>query len=356
MRSSRSCNKREGLRSIRAVLLAVGTLAIAGEAHAQETNENMRRTADAHVIRVWAYEGFSKQLLRWEAAYRSKHPEIQFKNELHGAASIMAGLYNGVADIALMGREIWPVDTMAYQWVYQERPFGVMVATAGLNGPGQAFTPVVIVNAGNPLKSISLSQLDAVYGSEHRAAPENIRRWGELGLRGTWASQPIHAYGFGAEDALGVFFRHDVLLSDFKPNPESHLFSDRDGNPVPAATRIIQAIAADPYAIGYTSLPQSTSVKILPIVKDSPIEAAEEKLLSHQYPLTRSISLYFHRESDKPVEPKLDGFIHFLLSAEAQNMIRSDEGLLPLSAEILQKQIQKLDSPMPKGAKGEEKE
>jgi len=77
------------------------------------------------------------------------------------------------------------------------------------------------VNAKNPLASISLSQLDAIYGSGHRAAPANIRTWGELGLTGEWTTQPIHAYGFGPEDALGVFFRHDVLLSDFKPNPRA---------------------------------------------------------------------------------------------------------------------------------------
>ena len=100
------------------------------------------RTAIPHVIRVWGYSGLSSaQLLRWEEGYRELHPEIRFSNELHGASVVMAGLYNGVADLALMGREIWPVDTMAYHWVYQQQPFGVIVATAGLHAPGQLFTP-----------------------------------------------------------------------------------------------------------------------------------------------------------------------------------------------------------------------
>jgi phosphate transport system substrate-binding protein len=257
MSNSRSCNSR--IRSAFAVLF----FAISATACVCGQQQTTTSPTDAHVIRVWGYSGLSGQLLRWESEYRKIHPDIRFENQLHSPATVMAGLYNGVADIALMGREIWPVEAMAYRWVFQQPAFGVVVATAGLNGPGQSFTPVIVVNAKNPIASISLSQLDAIYGSEHRAAPLNIRTWGELGLTGEWAAQPIHAYGFGPEDALGVFFRHDVLRSDFKPNPSSHLLSDHDASKTSAALRIVSAVAADPYAIGYTSPPHDPSVKVL---------------------------------------------------------------------------------------------
>src|SRR5258708_4975291 len=215
MSSSRSCNSR--IRSVVVLLLfAVGaTACVWGQ------QQTVASPADSQLIRVWGYSGLSGPLLRWESEYRKIHPEVSFENQLHSPATVMAGLYNGVADVAVMGREIWPVETMAYRWVFQQPAFGVVVATAGLNGPGQSFTPVIIVNAKNPIASISLGQLDAIYGSEHRAAPANIRTWGELGLTGEWAARLINAYGFGPEDALGVFFRHDVLRSDFKPNPSS---------------------------------------------------------------------------------------------------------------------------------------
>ena len=114
--------------------------------------------------------------MRWESEYCAQHPEVHFENQLHGASAVMAGLYNGVADVALMGREIWPVETMAYQWVYQQQPFGIdRCYRSDCTLQVRLFTPVVIVNAKNPLASISLSQLDAIYGSEHRVAPANIR-------------------------------------------------------------------------------------------------------------------------------------------------------------------------------------
>jgi phosphate transport system substrate-binding protein len=304
--------------------------------------------ADPNLIRVWGYNGLSAQLLRWEAAYQKRHPEIRFENQLHGPAAVMAGLYDGVADFALMGREIWPVEAMAYRWVYQQQPFGVMVSTSGLNAPDQAFTPVVIVNAKNPLTSISLGQLDGIYGGAHLAAPANIRTWGELGLTGEWASRAIDVYGFGPEDSLGVFFRHDVLHSDFKPNPASHLLSDHDSDHVAAATRIRKAVAEDTYAIGYANLPANAAVKVLPLVAAAGTIAAQQSTLStHYYPLTRSIFLYFRRVPDHPIDPKVDAFVRFVLSPEAQAMVHPQEGFLPLTPGLTEMQIKKLDAPMP---------
>jgi phosphate transport system substrate-binding protein len=320
---------------------AAGIAAVAG---AQQPSQ----AGDPHVLRVWGYSGLSAQLLRWEAEYQRLHPEIRFDNQLHGASAVMAGLYDGVADVALMGREIWPVETMAYRWVYQQPAFGVTVATAGLHAPGQLFTPVVIVNAANPLRSISLSQMDAIYGSEHRAAPANIRTWGELGLQGRWADKPIHVYGYGPEDALGVYFRQNVLRADFKPNAESHLLSDRDGNRVAAAKRIAAAVAADPYAIGYTSLPSGPAVKALPVDTPSSVAPSADTLATHEYPLTRSVWLYFRREPEKPLDPKVNQFVRFLLSAPAQSLVGPADQLIPLTPKQMQSQIQKLEKPMPK--------
>jgi phosphate transport system substrate-binding protein len=354
MRNSRNFSNHVVLRSICAGIAAICGMCSTVCAHAQQPTSS--NGASTQVIRVWGYSGLSAQLLQWEAEYRNLHPEVRFDNQLHGAAAVMAGLYDGAADVALMGREIWPVETMAYQWVYQQQPFGVIVATAGLRAPGQLFTPVVIVNAKNPLTSISLSQLDAIYGSEHRAAPTNIRTWGELGAKGEWADKPIHPYGFGGEDALGVFFRHEVLRSDFKPNPDSHLLSDHDSGAVSASRRIAQAVAADQYAIGYTSLPQDSNTKVLSVESPSPspVQPTEEALLNHRYALTRSVWLYFRRVPGKPVDPRIDGFVRFLLSPKAQALVRPSDELLPLTPALQQKQVEKLDRPIPKSAAAEE--
>jgi phosphate transport system substrate-binding protein len=351
MRNSRSFSSCGLIKSLRSSVAGICIVCSAICMRAQPTSPEI---TNAQVIRVWCYNGLSGQLLSWESEYRKIHPEVRFENQFHGAAAIMAGLYNGVADFALMGREIWPVETMAYQWVYQRQPFGVVVATAGLHAPGQLFTPVVVVNSENPLASISLSQLDAIYGSEHRAAPANIRKWGDLGLSGPWADKPIHPYGFGGEDALGVFFRHDVLRSDFKPNPDSHLLSDLDKSARSAAQRIARSVAADPYAIGYTSLPSGSTTKTLSVASPLPIQPTAFTLADHEYALTRSVWLYFCRAPDRPVDPKIDGFVRFLLTPQAQILVLPPNQLLALPPDWLRKQIDKLDKPMPKSASAQE--
>jgi phosphate transport system substrate-binding protein len=297
-------------------------------------------------IRVWGFDGLKPLLLRWEAAYTRDHPGVHFTNTLHGPASAMAGLYNGVADLVVMGREIWPVDTMAYHWVFQHQPWGLTVVTSGLNAPAQAFTPVVIVSAKNPLQSITLAQLDAIYGSEHRAAPANARTWGDLGLSGDWSSKPIHPFGYGPEDALGVFFRHDVLKSDFKPNPASQLLSDRDpGARTAADHRIAAAVAHDPDAIGYTSATAlAPGLKTLPIASVAP---TDQTLIDRAYPLTRTLSFYVNRVPDKPLPPALEGFLRFVLTPEAQSQVRPAEGFLPLTPSQAHSELDRLEAPMP---------
>jgi len=311
-------------------------------------------------LRVWAYDGLKPQLERWESAYTAQHPEVHFTNTYHGAAAVMAGLYDGVADFTLMGREIWPVETMAYRWVYQAQPFGLAVATAGLNAPGQAFTPVVIVNKSNPIATITLSQLDAIYASEHRAAPANIRTWGDLGLTGPIATHAIHVYGFGGEDPLGVYFRHDVLKMDFKPNPASHLYTDTEQSLASkkvatprntAAMRIAAAVAADPYAIGYTSALAAHGTKIIPVANIAP---SSETLADRTYPMTRSAWLFFRRTNDKPLDPRIDAFVRFVLSPEGQAVVQSKDGFLPLTPKMQADQIHKLEAPIPAAGVTEE--
>ena len=321
-------------------------------------------SAQPTTIRVWGFDGMQPLLLRWEAAYHKAHPDVVFTNSLKGSASAMAGLYNGVADLVVMGREIWPVDTMAYHWVFQRQPFGITVLTAGLNAPAQAFTPVIVVNAKNPLTSVSLAQLDAIYGSEHRAAETNARTWGDLGLTGDWASRPIHPYGYGPEDALGVYFRHDVLRADFKPNPDSRLLSDRDPMPASkasAAKRIAAAVAQDAESIGYTSaVTLSPGLKAIPVEApdQAPVPATEQTLVDHAYPLTRGLSFFINRAHNLALPASLEGFLRFVLSPEAQSSVLPAEGFLPLSTDQARHEIQRLEAPMPpepKNAAAEEK-
>src|SRR5260370_16352445 len=155
MSNSRSRNSR--VRRVFAALF-FGVSGTAGERGQQQTTTS---PTDAHLIRVWGYSGLSGQLLRWESEYRKIHPEIRFENQLHSPATVMAGLYNGVADIALMGREIWPVETMAYRSVFPQPAFVVAHATAAPNGPCHTIPPLILATPTAPFTTLTSCPLAA---------------------------------------------------------------------------------------------------------------------------------------------------------------------------------------------------
>lgn len=299
----------------------------------------------ADTLRLWGYDGMGPLLERWENGFHRFHPGVSFKTTLPGPAAAMAGLYTGVADISVMGRELWPNETMAFQWVFQYQPFGVEVVTSSLTSPGQSYSPVVMVNAQNPIPSVTLAQLAGIYGSEHRRGGRNLRVWGDLGLTGAWANRPIHAYGYGVDDALGVYFRKQVLQGDYKPNVTGHLLSDSEGNK--AAARILAAVQADPLAIGYGSAePQAQGIKVLPVAAAAgtpAIPPSAETLLNRSYPLTRSLSFYINRAPGKPLDRNVLEFLRYILSPEGQQMVAADGHFTPLLPGIAEAQSQSLD-------------
>src|SRR5215469_7859141 len=276
-------------------------------AEAQQTARASYGGQTSETIRLWGYDGMAPLVKKWEQGFEKDHPEVHFKTELHGPDTAMAGLYNGVADVAVMGRELWPVDTMAFRWVFQYLPFGIEVATGSLNSPGQSFSPVVLVSSENPLSQITLEQLAGIYGSEHKRGGKNLRVWGDLGLTGEWAHRPIHAYGYGVDDALGIYFRKRVLLGDYKPNVSGHLFSDR-GAKVSADQRIREAVLADPLAIGYARCtPGEAGLKALPVANEggeAAVPPSASTVLNRRYPLSRSLSFYVNRAPGKPLAPE----------------------------------------------------
>ena len=129
---------------------------------------------------------------RWQRGFSRYHPEVRFENHLYGAASAMAGLYTGVADLAV-SREIWPVETLAFEQVLGYEPTAIEVATGSFDVPTKSDSLDIFVHRDNPISGLTLAQLGAVFGDR--------RKWGDLGLKGEWADKPVTVYGFKLDNA-----------------------------------------------------------------------------------------------------------------------------------------------------------
>jgi phosphate transport system substrate-binding protein len=320
---------------------AAGVEAAAGQVAAGHALPAYRpQTAVQGTFRIWGSPADAALIGDLTRGFERFHPALRMSATLYGPESTMAGLYNGVADLAFMAREMrLPVESMAFEWVYQYKPFEVEIANAGLAPQRAAANLAVFVRKDNPLSQISLVQLEAILGSEHLRGPKNVRTWNELGLGPDWADKPIHVYGPRLDSPDALYVRRAVLADSHKWNPAYRELASHH--------ETFAALARDPLGIAYAPLDGGyTEAKALALgERDSgPFYAlTAQTIAARTYPLTRVVKVVLNRIPDKPVEPNAKEFLRYLLSRDGQDAIARDGAHIPLSADDARRQLQRLE-------------
>jgi phosphate transport system substrate-binding protein len=309
----------------------------------------------AGVIRIWGHgspkNNFMGRLVKaWEEGFRRFQPFIQVENRMYGTASAIGALYTGVADMTILGEEIHAPAAAAFERVMRYPPLEIEIATGSVDVRNFDYAHVFFVHKDNPLSQMNLTQLDAIFGSEHRRGPRNIRTWGELGLTGEWANKPITPYGWRLDDDFATYLQDALLMGSHKWNCDLREFkhiNNPDGSIYDHGQQILDALAKDRYGIAVSNLRyMSEDVKPLALaVKDDEpyYEATKENLTQRRYPFTRIIPAFINRAPGKPVDPKVREFLRYILSYEGQAIIVREGGYLPLNAASILEQLKKLD-------------
>src|SRR5687768_5438440 len=64
----------------------------------------------------------------------------------------------------------------------------------------------IYVNAQNPIKGLTMEQVDAIFGKDRkRGLRTDVAKWGDLGLENGWESLPIHLYGRDKKSGTRTF-------------------------------------------------------------------------------------------------------------------------------------------------------
>jgi phosphate transport system substrate-binding protein len=334
-------------------LLVLASLAASGEEpdYLAELAPYQPTRSVTGTIRVWGNPYIPELVQAWEEGFRKHHPGIRFHTDLKGTEAAMAGLYGGIADVVLIGREAYEAETAAFEERFGYAPTGVKITSGSYATPHKTFALMVYVHKDNPLSQLSFKQLDALYGAERRrGAKEPIRSWGQLGLEGEWASRPVHVYGYNFDTGMARFFRLTVLKDSYRWNPELKAFDngrDVKGEVINAGTYITKAVAADPDGIGFANVMfENPGVKALALAEDdagpySP--PSMETAFRREYPLTRYSTAYVNRAPGTPVDPKVAEFMRYILSRDGMEAIVRDRAFLPLNATAIRAERRKLE-------------
>lgn len=264
---------------------------------------------------------------RWGEGFRRYHPNVTIQVEGKGSSTAPPALIEGTAHIGPMSRPLKGEEIDAFEKRHGYKPTEVRVAIDGV---------AVFVNKENPLKGLTMQQLDSLFSATRKRGGAEVKGWGQLGAS-AWRGRAISLFGRNsASGTYGFFQEHVMKNGDFKATVQEQ----------PGSSSVVQAVAVDPFAIGYSSVGYRTSgVTPMPLsIGDGKFfSPTYENALSGDYPLARFLVVYIHRKPGRPVEKITEAFLRFILSRQGQLIVERD-GYFPLPASVAKKSYDSISS------------
>ncbi len=262
----------------------------------------------------------------WAEEFKKLYPNVNIQIQGAGSSTAPPALTEGTANFGPMSREMKSEELQAFERKHGYKPTAIGVAIDAL---------AVFVNKDNPIKGLTLKQVDGIFSSTQRCGGENMQRWGDLGVVSDLAGKPFALYGRNSVSGTYGYFKENALCKgDFKNGV----------NEQPGSASVVQSVATSLDAIGYSGIGYKTSsVKAVPLSKDGVtfIEADEKNSLSGKYPLARSLFVYVNKAPNKPLRPLELEFMKMVLSKQGQQVVLKD-GYIPLPSEMATQQLAKL--------------
>jgi phosphate transport system substrate-binding protein len=264
----------------------------------------------------------------WAEAFNKHYLSVKVEVEGKGSSTAPPALIAGTATFGPMSRPMKADELDAFEKKFGYKPVGLPTSIDML---------AVYVNKDNPLKSLSLPQVDAIFSATRKLGhSESITKWGQLGLTGEWADAPISLYGRNsASGTYGYFKEHALGKGDFRDSVKEQ----------PGSSAVVQAVATDKFAIGYSGIGYKTAdVVALPLsekTKGEAVDADVANAYSGDYPLSRQLLLYVNYKPGSRLDPLRREFIKFIFSKEGQEVVVKD-GYFPVPATMAAKTLQSL--------------
>ena len=267
-------------------------------------------------------------LTLWLEGFKKFYPNVNIQIEGKGSSTAPPALISGTAQLGPMSREMKSEEIDKFEKKFGYKPIGIRTSLDAL---------AVYVNKDNPIKGLSLQQVDAIFSKTRRGGfSTDITTWGQLGLTGDWANRRISLYGRNSASGTYGFFKSNALFKgDYKDEVKEQ----------PGSASVVQGVTEDSYGIGYSGVGYKTSgVRIVPLsIKDNDkyYDGSYENVLKGKYPLSRFLFIYINKKPNTELDPLLKEFLKYVLSYEGQQIVIKD-GYLPLPSKVAVEELEKL--------------
>jgi phosphate transport system substrate-binding protein len=264
----------------------------------------------------------------WAEVFRKFYPNVKVQVEGKGSSTAPPALIAGTAQFGPMSRQMRSTEIDQFEQRYGYKPTEIRTSYDALS---------VWVHRDNPIKQLSLAQLEAIFGkSRRRGYKTNITTWGQLGLTGDWANRPIGLYGRNSASGTYGFFKEHVLKNgDYKDTVKEQ----------PGSASVVQGVTEDRFGIGYSGAGYRTSgVRAVPLAENEAgpyYEGTYEEVTAGKYPLSRYLYLYVNKAPGKPLDPLRLEFLRMIFSREGQEVVIKD-GYMPLLPQEVQEELVKI--------------
>ena len=264
----------------------------------------------------------------WAEGFRRSYPDVKIEIEGKGSSTAPPALIAGTSNFGPMSRAMKSKEMDAFEKKFGYKPGRIRVAVDAL---------AVFTNKDNPLKCLSLPQVDAIFSKTRKGGMRSdIGTWGQVGLKSMWASKPVSVYGRNsASGTYGYFKKVTLYKGDYKDSVKEQ----------PGSSAVVQGVASDKFAIGYSGIGYKTAdVIALPISKKTGSkcygpEAANT--YSGNYPIARFLYIYVNKNPNQALDPLRAQFIKYIFSKAGQQAVIK-AGFFPVNAAIAKLELSAL--------------
>lgn len=262
----------------------------------------------------------------WAEDFRKVYPSVTIEIEGKGSSTAPPALIAGTAQLGPMSRPMRAAESDQFEAKYGYKPTAIRVAVDTL---------AVFVNKDNPVSCLSLAQLDSIFSVSRNLGGPAIDTWDGAGGTGDFAGKPISLFGRNAASGTYGYFKEVALGNgDYRATVKEQ----------PGSSAVIQGVAADKFAIGYSGIGYKTAdVRAIQVSgRDGQCyEPSQDNAYKGLYPITRFLYIYVNKNPSAPLDPVLSEFFKFALSADGQDDTVKD-GYYPMPFVFAQEDVAKV--------------